>query len=89
MFLKNVQNIALLSRYRSGTINELFLGDGTFYKSKLYCLLISLYHFYTQIGQKERKPAFISELQPTKVIEGFPVKLEVKVLGHPQPTIKW
>nr|XP_034830916.1 obscurin isoform X3 [Maniola hyperantus] len=42
-----------------------------------------------EIGQKERKPAFIAELYPTKVIEGFPVKLEVKVLGHPQPTIKW
>ncbi|XP_045774450.1 obscurin isoform X4 [Maniola jurtina] len=42
-----------------------------------------------EIGQKERKPAFIAELHPTKVIEGFPVKLEVKVLGHPQPTIKW
>ncbi|XP_023945004.2 obscurin isoform X3 [Bicyclus anynana] len=42
-----------------------------------------------EVGQKERKPAFIAELQPTKVIEGFPVKLEVKVIGHPQPTIKW
>ncbi|XP_039752215.1 obscurin-like isoform X4 [Pararge aegeria] len=42
-----------------------------------------------EVGQKERKPAFIAELHPTKVIEGFPVKLEVKVIGHPQPTIKW
>ncbi|XP_049875609.1 obscurin isoform X2 [Pectinophora gossypiella] len=42
-----------------------------------------------EVGQKERKPAFIAELMPTKVIEGFPVKLEVKVLGHPQPKIKW
>ncbi|CAB3240106.1 unnamed protein product [Arctia plantaginis] len=41
------------------------------------------------VTQKERKPAFIAELQPSKVIEGFPVKLEVKVLGHPQPTLKW
>nr|XP_037866817.1 obscurin isoform X8 [Bombyx mori] len=41
------------------------------------------------VTQKERKPAFIAELQPTKVIEGFPVRLEVKVLGHPPPTIKW
>lgn len=54
-------------------------------------------HLYFQAGskakvevtQKERKPAFIAELQPTKVIEGFPVKLEVKILGHPQPKIKW
>ncbi|XP_075991750.1 obscurin isoform X3 [Anticarsia gemmatalis] len=42
-----------------------------------------------EVTQKERKPAFIAELQPSKVIEGFPVKLEVKILGHPQPTIKW
>ncbi|XP_061385571.1 obscurin isoform X3 [Danaus plexippus] len=42
-----------------------------------------------EVGQKERKPAFIAELQPAKVIEGFPVKLEVKVLGHPPPSIKW
>ncbi|XP_052748802.1 obscurin isoform X3 [Galleria mellonella] len=42
-----------------------------------------------EVQQKDRKPAFIAELQPTKVIEGFPAKLEIKVLGHPQPTIKW
>ncbi|KAL0901988.1 hypothetical protein ABMA27_007123 [Loxostege sticticalis] len=42
-----------------------------------------------ELTQKERKPAFIAELMPSKVIEGFPVKLEVKVLGHPPPTIKW
>ncbi|XP_022117643.2 obscurin isoform X5 [Pieris rapae] len=42
-----------------------------------------------EVAQKERKPAFIAELMPSKVIEGFPVKMEVKVLGHPQPIIKW
>ncbi|XP_047985118.1 obscurin isoform X4 [Leguminivora glycinivorella] len=42
-----------------------------------------------EVAQKEKKPAFIAELQPTKVIEGFPVRMEVKVLGHPPPTIKW
>ncbi|XP_041975028.1 obscurin-like isoform X6 [Aricia agestis] len=42
-----------------------------------------------EVGQKERKPAFLSQLQPTKVIEGFPLKLEVKVVGHPAPTVKW
>ncbi|XP_059058380.1 obscurin, partial [Achroia grisella] len=42
-----------------------------------------------EVQQRERKPAFIAELQPAKVIEGFPAKLEIKVLGHPQPTIKW
>ncbi|CAG4950620.1 unnamed protein product [Parnassius apollo] len=42
-----------------------------------------------EVTQKERKPAFIAELMPIKVIEGFPAKLEVKVLGHPPPLIKW
>ncbi|XP_063549020.1 obscurin isoform X3 [Cydia strobilella] len=42
-----------------------------------------------EVAQKEKKPAFIAELQPAKVIEGFPVRMEVKVLGHPPPTIKW
>ncbi|XP_038208119.1 obscurin isoform X2 [Zerene cesonia] len=42
-----------------------------------------------EVGQKERKPAFIAELMPAEVIEGFPVKMEVKVLGHPPPVIKW
>ncbi|CAK1544365.1 unnamed protein product [Leptosia nina] len=42
-----------------------------------------------EVGQKERKPAFIAELMPSKVIEGFPVKMEVKILGHPQPIVKW
>ncbi|XP_050680436.1 obscurin isoform X3 [Leptidea sinapis] len=44
---------------------------------------------HVEVGQKERKPAFLAELVPAKVIEGFPVKLEVKVLGHPPPTIQW
>lgn len=42
-----------------------------------------------EIQQKEKKPAFLAELQPSKVIEGFPIKMEVKVLGHPPPNIKW
>ncbi|XP_013175917.1 PREDICTED: muscle M-line assembly protein unc-89-like isoform X4 [Papilio xuthus] len=42
-----------------------------------------------EVLQKERKPAFVAELMPVKVIEGFPAKLEVKVLGHPPPVIKW
>ncbi|XP_068626397.1 obscurin [Battus philenor] len=42
-----------------------------------------------EVLQKERKPAFVAELMPIKVIEGFPAKLEVKVLGHPPPLIKW
>ncbi|CAG9132454.1 unnamed protein product [Plutella xylostella] len=42
-----------------------------------------------EVSQREKKPAFIAELQPATVIEGFPARLEVKVLGHPPPTIKW
>ncbi|XP_060806138.1 obscurin isoform X2 [Amyelois transitella] len=42
-----------------------------------------------EVTEKERKPAFIAELQPANVIEGFPARLEVKVLGHPPPVIKW
>ncbi|KAL4713897.1 hypothetical protein ACJJTC_015551 [Scirpophaga incertulas] len=41
------------------------------------------------VGQKERRPAFVAELMPTSVVEGFPVKLEVKLLAHPSPTVKW
>lgn len=35
------------------------------------------------------KPAFVSELEDVSVVEGTPVKLEVVVVGSPQPTVKW
>uniref|UniRef100_A0A034VYZ1 Muscle M-line assembly protein unc-89 n=2 Tax=Bactrocera dorsalis TaxID=27457 RepID=A0A034VYZ1_BACDO len=37
----------------------------------------------------EKKPEFIRELHDTNCIEGFPVKMQVKVLGNPLPDIKW
>lgn len=41
------------------------------------------------VEPKDKKPAFVKDLQDTKVVEGFPIKLEVKVIGHPQPEIQW
>ncbi|XP_069669104.1 obscurin isoform X4 [Periplaneta americana] len=41
------------------------------------------------VDARERKPIFQAGLQPSTVVEGFPAKLEVKVLGHPPPTLKW
>ncbi|XP_071443882.1 protein Obscurin isoform X3 [Hetaerina americana] len=42
-----------------------------------------------QVEAREKKPYFQSFLQPVSVVEGFPAKLEIKVLGHPKPTLKW
>lgn len=42
-----------------------------------------------QVEPKEKRPAFVADLQDTQVVEGFPVKLEVKLIGHPPPTLKW
>ncbi|XP_021942897.1 obscurin isoform X2 [Zootermopsis nevadensis] len=41
------------------------------------------------VEAREKKPSFQAGLQPSTVVEGFPAKLEVKVLGHPPPTLKW
>lgn len=42
-----------------------------------------------EIEPREKRPAFVSDLQDGHVVDGFPVKFEVKVIGHPQPTLKW
>lgn len=42
-----------------------------------------------EILPESTKPSFRGELLPMKVVEGFPAKLEIKVLGHPKPTVKW
>uniref|UniRef100_A0A1B6FN80 Obscurin n=1 Tax=Cuerna arida TaxID=1464854 RepID=A0A1B6FN80_9HEMI len=42
-----------------------------------------------EVGQKEKKPTFLAQLQPVSVVEGFPAKMEVKVSGHPPPKISW
>uniref|UniRef100_A0A182J430 Muscle M-line assembly protein unc-89 n=1 Tax=Anopheles atroparvus TaxID=41427 RepID=A0A182J430_ANOAO len=43
----------------------------------------------TEIVPKGKKPQFVSELMDVNIVEGFPVKLGVKVIGYPQPAIKW
>lgn len=42
-----------------------------------------------EIEPREKRPVFISDLHDTEVVEGFPVKFEIKVLGHPTPKLKW
>ncbi|XP_023037819.2 obscurin isoform X1 [Drosophila willistoni] len=42
-----------------------------------------------QVVPKESKPAFIAELQDASSVEGFPVKLDIKVDGHPKPKLQW
>ncbi|XP_063239264.1 obscurin-like [Bacillus rossius redtenbacheri] len=38
---------------------------------------------------RERKPVFLQQLIPYSAVEGFPVKLEVKAVGNPRPTLSW
>ncbi|XP_024939523.1 obscurin isoform X4 [Cephus cinctus] len=42
-----------------------------------------------EVEEKERRPAFLTTLQPLTVVEGFPAKMEVKTIGKPTPAIKW
>lgn len=42
-----------------------------------------------EIEPREKRPAFVSDLQDAQVVDGFPVKFEVKVIGHPQPKLQW
>lgn len=35
-----------------------------------------------EVEPKEKKPIFISELHDTEVVEGFPVKFEIKVMVY-------
>ncbi|XP_066993446.2 obscurin isoform X3 [Anabrus simplex] len=41
------------------------------------------------VDARERKPVFQAQLLPLNVVEGYPAKMEVKVVGHPPATIKW
>lgn len=41
------------------------------------------------VEKKPTKPEFIIRLVPQTVVEGFPVKLEVKAEGYPAPKITW
>ncbi|XP_017836914.1 obscurin isoform X3 [Drosophila busckii] len=38
---------------------------------------------------KEAKPTFVAQLQDSTSIEGFPVKMDVKVIGYPKPELHW
>lgn len=42
-----------------------------------------------QVLEKQSKPEFELSLQPLNVVEGFPVKMQVKAHGNPQPEIQW
>lgn len=42
-----------------------------------------------EVEEKEKRPEFVASLQPLTVVEGFPAKMEVKVLGKPAPQLQW
>jgi hypothetical protein len=42
-----------------------------------------------KVEETEKRPAFIATLHPTTVVEGFPAKLEVKLVGKPVPQLTW
>lgn len=42
-----------------------------------------------EIQPREKKPAFVADLQNAQVVEGFPVRYDVKIIGYPPPTLKW
>ncbi|XP_070068460.1 obscurin isoform X3 [Drosophila takahashii] len=42
-----------------------------------------------EIVPKESKPVFVAELQDSSSIEGFPVKMDIKVIGNPKPKLQW
>ncbi|KAK9307269.1 hypothetical protein QLX08_002302 [Tetragonisca angustula] len=42
-----------------------------------------------EVEEKEKRPEFTTTLQPLSIVEGFPAKLAVKVLGKPTPQLQW
>ncbi|XP_024880175.1 obscurin isoform X3 [Temnothorax curvispinosus] len=42
-----------------------------------------------EVEEREKRPEFVASLQPQTVVEGFPVKMEVKTVGKPTPELKW
>lgn len=42
-----------------------------------------------EIEKRPQKPVFTKPLMPQTVVEGYPVKFEVKVEGFPQPKVMW
>ncbi|XP_062553317.1 obscurin isoform X3 [Armigeres subalbatus] len=43
----------------------------------------------TEVIPKAKKPQFVNELQDISIVEGYPIKLNVKVVGFPAPSINW
>ena len=42
-----------------------------------------------KVTQPMEEPKFSSLLRSTKAVEGSPIKLEGKMIGHPTPAVKW
>lgn len=42
-----------------------------------------------EVIPREAKPTFVAELQDASSVEGFPVKMDIKVLGFPKPKLQW
>lgn len=42
-----------------------------------------------EVIPKSRKPQFVNELQDMSIVEGYPLKMNVKVVGYPAPAINW
>lgn len=38
---------------------------------------------------REKRPLFVDYLDSCRAVEGFPIKLEAKVIGHPKPELQW
>ncbi|GAB0092620.1 Obscurin [Sergentomyia squamirostris] len=44
---------------------------------------------HAEVEPKPQKPGFVAELKDANGVEGFPITMEVKAVGHPTPEIKW
>ncbi|XP_053686874.1 obscurin [Sabethes cyaneus] len=42
-----------------------------------------------EVIPKSKKPQFVNELQNLSIVEGYPIKMNVKVVGFPAPAINW
>lgn len=42
-----------------------------------------------KVTPADTAPAFQTQLQPVKVVDGYPAKLEAKITGYPVPKMSW
>lgn len=42
-----------------------------------------------EVQPKERAPAFVADLHDIQAVEGYPIKMDIKLIGYPQPKLKW